>query len=724
MQQRRRLNAVSQRPALALILSIAMVAAVAVGLNEGGILRTQEAGVAPVSASEGTVPLSSGENVVVEDAAIATQGGAEGGTSRTVKEFTRDESFSMFALTWEGQRDIATYVRAASAEGNWGPWYAAEPMEEVSPTGMSGTDLIYVEPTNKIQVSISGVDILGAEAGEAPAETAPLEEAPVEEAPVEEAPAEQAPAAEAPVEEAPAEQAPVTEAVSGEAPAAPAEQAPAAEAPAAEAPVGAGTAPLPSNYGDIQPVAEVTSADDIQAVFIDGNAEEGGIALASESDTQGMPNVISRAGWGANEGLRCSNPTIDNQVSAITIHHTAGSNNYSEADSAAQMRGYYRYHASTLGWCDIGYQALVDKYGNIYEGRAGGMNRGVRGAHAGGFNENTWAISMMGDYSNVTPTQATIQSVGELAGWRATVSDADFDPLGSDVHYSEGTSYAKYPYGASVTLPNIFAHRDVGNTSCPGNAGYAQMGNIRNIAKSTYDSIKANDTGDETDPTTPTAPTQPGEDGQQPTLPAPEQPAPAETDNSQVSSQLSSINGLDLAGLLGGDQEALIAAAGTIAVIALSIAMSQGDVNGLSNVGDVEVVNGLQLSHIPPLLEGAAPLSGDSEFSQLLRTILDIFGPVLGESRSGVQYAGERNGNSNVNYALFDRGIMLSSDQTGAHALWGAIGDAWAGQGYDLGPLGLPTSNEYAAGNLTRVDFQNGYITYDPAADAVDIQLN
>src|SRR5699024_3116352 len=142
-----------------------------------------------------------------------------------------------------------------------------------------------------------------------------------------------------------------------------------------------------------------------------------------------------------------------------------------------------------LGWCDIGYQSLVDKYGNIYEGRAGGMTNAVQGAHAGGFNQNTWAISMIGDYSYNAPPQETINAVGELAGWRAKV--AGFDPTGTDTHYSEGTSYAKYSSGTPVVLKNIFAHRDVGLTACPGDAGYAQMGNIRQIAKAKYDSLQS-----------------------------------------------------------------------------------------------------------------------------------------------------------------------------------------------------------------------------------------
>ena len=49
------------------------------------------------------------------------------------------------------------------------------------------------------------------------------------------------------------------------------------------------------------------------------------------------------------------------------------------------MRGIYTYHARTLGWCDVGYNVLVDKYGQAFEGRRGGLDRNVQGAHAGGF---------------------------------------------------------------------------------------------------------------------------------------------------------------------------------------------------------------------------------------------------------------------------------------------------------------------------------------------------
>ncbi|MDK8450273.1 N-acetylmuramoyl-L-alanine amidase [Corynebacterium mastitidis] len=485
--QRRRLIAPPRKPVLAAVLSAALVATATLGVGTG-IIPTDVAGATPVAASEATASFASGSNVVVDDPAIATQG--EGEAARTVKEFSRDEQFSMFALTWNGTRDIAAFVRAQAADGSWGPWYNAEPLDETSPSGTTGTELIYVEPTNRVQVSVSGVDVLGENqgpeaenAGATTPETAP-ETAQEGQAPQSAQP--EAPSASpADTQEAPAPAAnPELTGQNGQ-----------------TAPKGGGV-PLPTNYGDIKPVAEVSDADDIEAVFIDGNAQDGGIQLAAESDSYGMPEVVSRAGWGADESIRCQDPTVDDQVSALTIHHTAGSNNYTQAQAPGVVRGIYQYHAQTLGWCDIGYNALVDKFGTIYEGRYGGLNEAVQGAHAGGFNQNTWGISMMGNYETVTPPQATLEAVGRLAGWRAAL--AGFDPTGEDIHYSEGTSYTKYAYGTEVTLPNIFAHRDVGLTTCPGDAGYAQMDTIREIAKETYDSLEDKLSGEEAETSEPT----------------------------------------------------------------------------------------------------------------------------------------------------------------------------------------------------------------------------
>ncbi|MDO4910871.1 MAG: N-acetylmuramoyl-L-alanine amidase [Corynebacterium sp.] len=223
-----------------------------------------------------------------------------------------------------------------------------------------------------------------------------------------------------------------------------------------------------------------------QMVFIDGKKQNTIAPMAYTANEQ--LRLIPRASWGADESIRCEGPTYNDRVTGITIHHTVGSNDYAVNDAPGIVRGIYTYHAKTLGWCDIGYHSLVDRFGNIYEGAYGGFDRAVEGAHAGGFNQNTWAISMMGTFTQVAPSNDMLSAVGNLAGWKAFISG--FDPLGSTVHYSEGSSYTPYPRGTAVTLRNIFAHRDVDNTECPGDAAYAQMDNIRGIASQRYAAMR------------------------------------------------------------------------------------------------------------------------------------------------------------------------------------------------------------------------------------------
>lgn len=727
MQQRRRINAVRSKPTLATLLAVALVASGFVAANTDYI-RTQGTAMDPVQVMNETASFNSGANVLVEDPAITAQG--EGTGPRTVKEFQREEPFSMFALTWTGQRDVTAFVRAQKDDGSWTEWFDMEPLsvDSTDPTATHGTELIFHGSTNRIQVSTHNVDLFGEDAGAVASDDAgnaiPAADAadPAEQVPAEE-PAPAAPA-DAPAE-APAEV---------PAPAAPADVPAAPEAPAEAPTVQDGLAPLPSNYGDIQPVAEVAS--DLEAVFIDGNAEAGigGMELVADSD--GMPRVISRAGWGAGNSNQCRT-TVDDSVSAITIHHTAGSNDYTPAESAARMRGYHNYHANTLGWCDIGYHALVDKYGTIYEGRAGGMNRAVRGAHAGGFNENTWAISMMGNYENIAPSAETIQSVGELAGWRAKV--AGFEPEGYDTHYSEGSSYTFYPYGAAVSLPNIFAHRDVGGTSCPGNSGYAQMGDIRTIAQAKYTSILSGSDDQSAETTTTPAPTTPATTTPATTTPAPVDgevtttvttttvtPEPVTNEDSATGSSDLAIGSTDL--LNGADGEQLLMGLGSILAVILGLSATGGDVGALlGNTGDINgvpVLEDISLTEVVAVGNTVADLTGDNEFSRTLNTLNDTLGPVLGAATGGataVQYAS--GANSQVSYMPFENGIMVSSPEAGTHGLWGVIGDTWARQGADLGPLGLPVSHEYRDGNLLRVDFQGGYITYDPYTGEVDLQL-
>ncbi|MDL5157737.1 N-acetylmuramoyl-L-alanine amidase [Actinomycetospora termitidis] len=200
-------------------------------------------------------------------------------------------------------------------------------------------------------------------------------------------------------------------------------------------------------------------------------------ATAASTNSPGLPKVVTRAQWGADEKLMTWPPEYTPTVRAVTIHHTAGTNAYTAADSAAIVRGIYAYHAKTLGWGDIGYNVLVDRFGTVFEGRKGGLERSVIAAHAGGFNRETFGIGMMGDFTSVAPPAAQLEATAKLAAYK--LGGLYRDPKATVTLTSAGGGTSKYPAGRTVTLPTVFAHRDVGATECPGNTGVKSMPAIR-----------------------------------------------------------------------------------------------------------------------------------------------------------------------------------------------------------------------------------------------------
>jgi hypothetical protein len=191
------------------------------------------------------------------------------------------------------------------------------------------------------------------------------------------------------------------------------------------------------------------------------------------------PHVITRAEWGA-RAPACTPDVASGLVGAV-LHHTADPNTYSTvAQAMQQIRNDQAYHIDGRGWCDIGYNFLVDKWGNIYEGRIGSMTAPVVGAHAGGYNTGTVGISMLGTYSTVVPSAATQEAVAQVVAWR--LSGYFRNPAGQMV-YTTGGGSDKYAAGTTLTLPVVLGHRDVSFTACPGEAGYATLGWLRARAK-------------------------------------------------------------------------------------------------------------------------------------------------------------------------------------------------------------------------------------------------
>jgi hypothetical protein len=187
------------------------------------------------------------------------------------------------------------------------------------------------------------------------------------------------------------------------------------------------------------------------------------------------PLIYTRAQWGADESWRDGPPRYNSTILQAHIHHSASGNGYSQADVPALIRSFYKYHTHSLGWSDIAYNFLVDSFGTIWEGRYGGVDRPVRGAHTLGFNASSTGFCVIGNLDTVQPTQATLDSLARLAAWKLAMYGRD--PLGSTQVKSEGSD--KFPAGRVVTLPVIDGHRDTNDTACPGGHLYAQLGNIR-----------------------------------------------------------------------------------------------------------------------------------------------------------------------------------------------------------------------------------------------------
>lgn len=184
--------------------------------------------------------------------------------------------------------------------------------------------------------------------------------------------------------------------------------------------------------------------------------------------------ITTRKGWGANEA-NMTNPGSAIKVKGMVIHHTAGSNNYTKEQVAGQIRGIYNYHAVTLDWGDIGYNLLVDKYGGVWEGRAGGITRATKGMHAYGANSETLGISVLGDYSYSAPPAVAIDSLSKAVAWKLRLHG---------ITNIRGNISIPGNNLAGRTVPIISGHRDVGGTACPGQAFYDRLPEVRNKIES------------------------------------------------------------------------------------------------------------------------------------------------------------------------------------------------------------------------------------------------
>lgn len=197
---------------------------------------------------------------------------------------------------------------------------------------------------------------------------------------------------------------------------------------------------------------------------------------ARAAQAGGPPAIVPRAEWGASTVPPREAP-LYGSVQLAFVHHTVTANDYAPEESAAIVLGIARYHRDGNGWNDVGYNFLVDKHGQVFEGRAGGIDQAVVGAQAQGFNSVSTGIACLGTFSSVAQSEAGMDALARLIGWKLSVHGVP--TAGPVTVTSAGGAASRFPAGAPVTFERISGHRDANATSCPGEVLYGQLADLR-----------------------------------------------------------------------------------------------------------------------------------------------------------------------------------------------------------------------------------------------------
>jgi len=190
----------------------------------------------------------------------------------------------------------------------------------------------------------------------------------------------------------------------------------------------------------------------------------------------GPPGVIHRAAWGGDRVEPRDAPTLG-EVQVAFVHHTVNANDYAPEESAGMVLAIARFHRDHNGWDDLGYNFLVDRYGQVFEGRAGGMDQPVVGAQAQGFNHLSTGIACLGTFGTEALPAPAFEALARTIAWKlAAHATAASGPV---TVTSRGGSASRYAAGRQVTLDRVSGHRDGGRTECPGDALHGQLPALR-----------------------------------------------------------------------------------------------------------------------------------------------------------------------------------------------------------------------------------------------------
>ncbi|WP_431969023.1 N-acetylmuramoyl-L-alanine amidase [Actinacidiphila sp. bgisy160] len=432
-------------------------------------------GTASSAASKGPVPSA------VQSLDLKGEGG-----ERTLSR-RETETFGLLGVTWDDPRtklDGTVQVRTRSVKtGAWSDWHSVDPHYDDAPDPKTegatrgGSAPLYVGLSNGVELKVVSED--GASGtlpkglqlelvGDAKKSRTDVAMAPV------------AFAADAEDTTSPQADPSVTDSPSDTATPDPADSSPSDTAAPST------SAPAP---GSSASTSAPTSASPSTSPSTSTSPSPSSTRPTAPASTVAKPAIVSRAGWGADESKReAGDPSYADKVNVVFVHHTDTAASYSCADSASIVRWIYAYHLSQK-WRDIGYNALVDKCGTLFEGRYGGLDLPVIGAQTYGFNTRSWGIATIGTFQVINGVPATpisskmLGSIAALSAWKLGQYGINPNPGSKTQTLVEGAKDSPpWVYGKSYTFNPISGHRDGFATACPGQNLYDKLATIRSYA--------------------------------------------------------------------------------------------------------------------------------------------------------------------------------------------------------------------------------------------------
>ncbi len=197
----------------------------------------------------------------------------------------------------------------------------------------------------------------------------------------------------------------------------------------------------------------------------------------------GQPPIVARSAW-AGLGNGPSGGPFYGSIELAFVHHTENPNGYSAGEVPAMLLAIYDYHRYSRGYFDIAYNFIIDAFGRIWEGRAGGVDEPVIGAHAGGYNAISTGVALLGSFMFEQPSPAAVSALERLLAWKLSLHGV---PALGKVRVQvepSGAFYTPYAPGQRVLLPRIAGHRDGDLTSCPGSDLYGRLPAVRSQVSS------------------------------------------------------------------------------------------------------------------------------------------------------------------------------------------------------------------------------------------------